>query len=60
MSRKRHRSDNVEAAIQLNEENSNNSDSVLNGHSLNEDESHFMNGASSSGVEYSPPVVSTD
>lgn len=59
MSRKRPRSEEVESALQLNEENG---DSLLNGHSLNDEEleeSHFLNGASSSGVEYSSPVVST-
>uniref|UniRef100_A0A336N1N8 CSON011596 protein n=1 Tax=Culicoides sonorensis TaxID=179676 RepID=A0A336N1N8_CULSO len=58
MSRKRPRSDDVEAALQLSEDTSN-SDSNLNGHSMNQEllnESNFMNGDSSSGVEYSPPV----
>lgn len=57
MSRKRPRNDDVEAALEINEETSN-GDGLLNGHCMNEDEAEFLNGASSSGVEYSPPVVS--
>lgn len=60
MSRKRPRSEDVEAALQLSDENSSN-DAHLNGHhNLSSEESHFLNGASGSGVEYSPPVVSTN
>ncbi|XP_063701463.1 choline-phosphate cytidylyltransferase B-like isoform X2 [Culicoides brevitarsis] len=63
MSRKRPRSDDVEAQSELqlqnHEDSSNNSDSLLNGHSLTEDEPNgYLNGeASCSGVEYSPPVT---
>lgn len=59
MSRKRPRNEEVDGGLHLNEDNSNN-DSLLNGTSLNEDEAEYVNGeASGSGVEYSPPVVST-
>lgn len=63
MSRKRPRNEEIDGELHINNEDNSNNDSLLNGTSLNEDEAEvvYMNGeASGSGVEYSPPVVSSD